>query len=304
MAVLLFASCEKENNDSTPDKRIKQILYEYSGGNVEKYIFSYDGENVKSIIIYDKEDDKNWIESCRYDYTYSGDVVTEVYSEKADVWEPNCKTDYNIKNGLREEELYYYIDGAFVKKQKWTYQYIGGSLSAWQFYDYSEGGFEQTGKAEYIYQDGKLSEYRVYELDDAGDWSQYDKETFVYDGDKLTSWVNYDKDSALWVNSHKEDLFYLGDRLYQKNRYYWSEDSEMWKADGAYSYIYNYDDDGDLIGSLSENRKVTCEYEEGLGNALSIWYYPEDMVYGYPTIRSANVTVREYVPYYKRIKNR
>lgn len=223
-------------------------------------------------------------------------------------WGIDQKTEYLIQNGLIMEEYYYdYEDGTWVEDRKWTYQYSGNNITAWQsFYYYEENGtLEQDGKGEYYYQNSKLAEYKVYELDESGNWSQYDKETFTYDGSNLINWINYGLDeSDNWGNNYKAEYQYSGNKVSQMAYFYWSREDSQWESQNLVSF--NYNSNGYLSEELLEfGDDRTYEYEEGHGNAKLFLYPEEELVYGMPTIKSAGINRnRKYVPYYQRLNNR
>ena len=301
VAFSLLVSCEKDTDiDSSKNShRITQIIYE-NNGNFNKTVFSYDGEKLENIYSYEKDEIGNWVEEHKTEISYSGDNVTATNYYKSENWEISYKSEYIIQNNLMmEEQGFYYEDGDWEQQSKWTYQYSGTNISAWQrYYDENE-----VGKGEYIYQDEKLIEYKAYELDESDNWSQDTWTTFTYEGNNLVSMFDYDlATSDTWENDYKQELQYSGDNVSQIERFFWDSENSQWESVEYKTYSYN------SYGYLSEElyddgKKKTYEYEEGNGNAKLSMYYPENLVYGEPTLKSANVN-REYVPYYQRLKNK
>lgn len=311
LAISLFVSCEKDNdNDSSPSKnshRIKQIFSEYDNYS-KKTVFSYEGEKLVNITEYLKfESGIN--EEFKAEITYSGDNATETwYHKESGSWELDEKYEYVIQNGLMMEETDYdYGNGTWIEDGKWTYQYSGNNISGWQGYEDEDedGTLEQDSKGEYIYQNGKLSEYKGYELDESNNWYQDYKTTFTYAGSNMINWIDFNLDeSDNWKNYYKAEYQYSGDKVSQIEGFYWNSNDSQWESVDLDSYTYN--SNGYLIGELDDDgEKRTYEYEEGNGNAKFFWYYPEELVYGEPTLKSASINKsRKYIPYYQRLRNR
>jgi len=245
----------------------------------------------------------------KIEISYSGDNILETgYENVAGNLEIGAKSEYVVQNGLMMEELYYILKGGtWVKDNKCSYQYSGTDITAWQSYndENNDGILEQNGKGEYAYQDGKLSEYKNYKKDGYGSWYQDNKTTFVYEGNKLISWIDHKPDGSQgWLNNVKVEFLYSGDYVLQRDIFWWYSALNIWKSLG--SRLYSFNSDGYLIEeSEVEGNKMTCEYEEGSGNATCFFYRPEDLVYGEPTFKSTDqYRLINHIPYYKRLKFR
>lgn len=305
--ISLFVSCEKdEDKDLIASKnshRIKQSVYE-SG----KLDFTYEGEKLVKVTQYKKDESEDYIEEYKGEISYSGDNATAIWYDKhSGTWEIDDKIEYLIQNDLMMEEHHYdYENGNWVEDRKWTYQYSGSNITAWQsfYYDEEDGRLEQDGKGEYIYQNSELEEYKEYELDESGNWFQSNKETFTYNSINLINTITYRLDeSDNWENNSKMEFQYSGDKVSQMAYYYWDREDSQWESQNSVSYIYN--SNGYLSEELLEiGGDRTHEYEEGHGNAKLFLYYPQELVYGAPTIKSAGNRNRNYVPYYQRLNNR
>jgi len=314
VAISLLVSCEKDKeNDSSISKnshRIKQIIYNSNGGlDYWKEVFTYKGEKLVKITKYIKYESRNWNEISKTEITYSDDnAIATWYDKESGSWEIDKKYEYIIQNGLMMEEFHYlYEDDTWVEYWKWTYQYSGSNISAWQSYYYynQDGTVKQNYKGEYIYQNNKLSESRRYKLDESDIWYQYDNKIFTYDGNNLINQIDYDLDeSDNWGKAYKSEFLYSGDKVTQKEYFYWNSGDSQWVSKDVESYTY--DSNGYLIEKLDEDGDIrTYEYEEGNGNAKLFWYYPEELANGEPTLKSASITrKRKYIPYYQRLKNK
>lgn len=306
VAILLLGSCEKDkDNDSSSindSYRIKQIISQHDDY-FEKIVFSYYEEKLLNINAYEKDESGNLIEEFKIEISYSGDnATTTMYDKETGNWEIRNKSEYVIQNGLiMEISDSDYENAVWVEYcWKWTYQYSASNITAWQSYYFED----ENGKGEYVYQNGKLSEYKVYELDESDNWHQFDNETFTYEGTDLMSWIDYELDeSDNWEKDNKAEYLYSGDKVLQMECFNWISESSQWELENSETYTYN--SNGYLIEELNnEGNKRTYEYEEGQGNAKYFLYYPENLVYGEPTLKSASLNEnRKYLPYYQRLKN-
>lgn len=315
LAVLsILFSCEKDkNNDPESSKnthRINQVTYDDDGISEDwKSVFSYEGEKLVKITKYDKDESGNWIEENKTEIKYSGDNASETwYNKGTGNWELIGKSEYIIQKGLMVEESWFnFINGSWVELWKWTYQYSGSNISAWQSYNNEnwDGTLVPKQKGEYKYQNEKLIEYIDYRLYVSDNWYPSFKDIFSYDGNNLSNYVGFVKiDTDTWEKMYKTDLLYSGDKVSQIDDYSWNDLSNQWEFQQSKSYTYN--SNGYLIEKLEDDGdKTTYEYEEGHGNAKFFSYLPEELVYGEPTLKFASVNeIRNYIPYYQRLKTK
>ena len=289
--ILLLFSCEKDN-DSEPIRnshRIKQMVQFYNDNETSKTDFTYEGERLEEFTEYNKDTSGNWIEDFKAEISYSGDIVTKKCFDKAtDIWILDYKHEYVIQNGLMIEfSTIDYWNGEWIEQSKYIYEYSGNCIVGWQLYRdvNGNGTIELKQKGEYIYQNGKLVEYKYYE-DKWDDWYQMKKETFSYLEDNLTSYINYRRDeSDNWLENYKYEYIYSGSNVSNKKRFIWIIESNKWESSGSLSF--SYDSLGYLIEELDiKGYKTTFEYEEGHGNAMHFWNYPNQSIYRWPTLKS------------------
>ncbi len=308
--VALLCSCERnKDKNSGPVKnthRIKQALYDYNEENDWKSVFTYDGEQLIMIVNYEDDGD-GWAESDKLEITYNDpDFTLTWYTKESGSWELYSRSEYAVENGLLAEEFYYrYEDGEWVENWKWTYEYSGTDIIEWMGYfdNDDDGSVELDSKGEYLYEENRLVEYKAYYKDDSDDWVQYDKETFQYSGLILSGWIDFEQDEFDdWVEEYKCEYLYSGNLISEAVYYNWDYESDDWEAE-PYTVTYGYDVNGYMIERMNDSEdQFTYEYEQGHGNAAFFWYYPEELVYGEPALKSTEAK-KKYVPYYERIRH-
>lgn len=301
-AVLILASCEK--NDDDKSYRLSRVLEEYGSSYYMDSLW-YDGNNLTRIMYYQKDGDGEWYETYKTEITYNGDQVTLIeYEKESTGFELNMKSEYIVDDGLvLEESRYSYETDTWELSWKWTYQYSGNKLAAWNSYSPDgAGSYYVDGKCEYTYQDGKLNESMEYYLDGNDAWQPEEKTTYSYDENLLVNWTRSRVNGPdSWLQNYKNDFFYTEDQITGMDSYYWSSDT--WNLSESCTYTYN--NNGYLYEYDNGHSNETYEYEEGKGNAKFFYYYAEEMVDGEPKVKSASTNPnRTYVPYYKRMLNR
>ena len=302
-----FNACKDDTDIIKNTHRIKQLIYSYDNEDKTKSVFYYDGENIKTILEYYKDEADNWVECCKYGFTYSGNNVTKIYYAKhGDVWEELDKIEYVVQNGLITEETYYYIDyvpgGDYIKSWSCNYQYSGSSLINRINYSYKIGTGEVCweDKGEYVYDNGNITKIEEYYKDSSDNWKKYNKELFTNSGGNISG---YNKSILTtdneWFENKRYKYKYSGNNVTRIDVEYWSYFFETWKE---FWIEYSYNSNGFLSErNYSDNKKFVYEYEEGNGNARLFYYYPEDLVYGKPTLKNANLNKDNELPYYKRM---
>lgn len=307
--IALLCSCErKKDKSSGPVKnthRVKQIIYDYDEENDWKSVFTYDGEQLILIVNYEDDGD-GWREDRKIEIAYEPDITTLWYTNESGSWEYIYRSEYVVENGLLTEEfIYNYEEGEWVEGWKWIYEYAGTNIIKWEaYYDNDEdGSVELDSKGEYTYEDNKLFEYKAYFMDASDDWVQYDKETFQYSGLILSGWIDFEQDEFDdWVEYYKCEYIYSGNYISEALYYNWDNESDDWEEE-PFTVTYGYDVNGYLIERMNDSgTQITYEYEQGHGNAAFFWYYPEELVYGEPVLKSTKAG-KKYVPYYERVRH-
>lgn len=308
LALTLFVSCDKEDPDN-PEKNLYRITQvEFFGSSDDSYqkaSFSYEGEQLIQVLAMERQEGTDWMESSRLDISYSGENVTATwyYNEGAG-WMEESRSVYKLKEGkITEEAAEYYQDGSWQADWKWTYTYSGNDLMLWKSYYTDDMGNEvNDGEGSYSYLQGKLVEHiSYYDYDGDEDMEEDQRELFVYDDERLASVTRYEfEDPNTWVEDQLYEYTYSGEQLYEIQES--ERDGNNWIPD--YSQTFMYDEDGNLTElAYDSDEREQYTYEEGNGNAMLFWYYPEEMVYHFPTIKSARESARRsYVPYHQRIR--
>lgn len=302
--VAIVYSCEKDNPERN-SHRIKQINYEYAEGNDKKAVFTYQDSKLTKVVYSKKDDFGTWEEYQKSEVEYVGNrTINTRYSLESGIWEIDWKSEYLVENELITEESFYFYDGSTWRDDsRWNYQYSGKDLVAWQSYvsdDY--GNMAQDGRGDYHYSNGVLTEYLRSSLNEYQSWTWYDRNTFNYTNDLLSTWTDYNvNDYNQWEQWFKCVYEYAGKQVSGLKYYKWNAETQNWGSAPYSTTSYGYDSNGYLTEIRDEDgSKITYVYEEGHGNAKYFWYYPENLVYNQPTLKSAQ-TKKTYVPYFQRI---
>lgn len=299
MAISLLASCEEDKLKKDiidppvvpipTAHRIAQVTFDYGPNqtNDYKYTFTYEEDHLVSCLFSERTADGDWYESYKTEISYDGECATEIYYDAGSGnWEMYAKSEYLIQNDLTMEETSFeYDEGLWAEDVKWTYRYDGNVLVAWQSFSDVEGTWKPCKKGEYLYQNGHLTEMKMYTLDALGVWYQSNREAFTYNEDCLQNVVRFDLDLS-GNETHEKKVVYLfsDNEVVRSEHLNWSPAANDWIWTMAYSYVY--DDEGYLVEkTYSSGTKMTYEYEEGVGNAIHFWAYPEDGVYEIPAFR-------------------
>lgn len=296
---LLFA-CNKDeelinetpnNGSSNKSFRLKQAT-SYSGSSaIQKSDYIYLGDKLVNATTSRKDDSGNWIEYFKTDISYSGDSRTlKGFTKDASTWAFKYKIEYLTQNSLIVESRTYFEENNLEDFGKRTYQYSGSNITSWQnyAYDYSSKTNLISVKGENVYVEEKLIESKTYQPGEPDSWYQVGKEIYTYNGNNLENWVGY-LPSKLnnWIEYKKRDYIYSGENVSQLDYFDWDKENNQWVSTDKVTYKYN--SEGYLIEEQSNSKKITYEYEEGVGNAKSVFSDPASAIYGRPTIKNASL---------------
>jgi len=291
IVALLFLTfsmgCKKDDsndlsNNPTNNQRIRQTIDYVSSTELGKTAFIYYGEKLIKISDSSKNDKGNWREWRKEEIAYNGNNVTNIrsiYSLNSNSWILESKSDYIINNEKVVEEIIH--DEQWDEDHRRTYQYNGNALITWQLYEVYNDDFYELFRGEYVYDINGLKGYEAY-LKQDDNWDQVDTMTFTHSDGRLMGWIDYSQSSGLMTS--KCDYMYDGDRIIKAKFFNWDSETSSWEADYVISYAY--DDHGYLIEEGSGNIKIVYEYEEGIGNARTLTYYPFELIIGTPTLKS------------------
>jgi len=295
MVFPLLSSCEKIR-DNINKQRIKVYQGEYSDedGVDFRYTFDYNDDKLSRTTNFHKDDNDEWKEIRKSEISYNGDQVTQIwYDMESEDWVPKYKADLIYENGLMVKGTYYYCFGEdeTAVYAEWSYQYSGDDLIAYQIHSDTANNqvLVYVEEGEYIYQIGKLTEIDYNVLTFSGEWQIRHKENFTYSEDKMSGWI-YSKltEDDEWQEQTRCEYTYDDDRISEAIYHYWISQTESWTE---HTINYGYDLKGYMIERTDEDNNIfTYEYEDGSGNARSLWYYPEEMVYGQPQLKNAGGT--------------
>lgn len=295
--------------DAKNSHRVKQVVsYYQSGTQKEKTVFSYEGENLIMITEFNSDFNGNWIKNKKIEISYSGSNATATeskFSTGNNNWEINHKMEYIIDNGqITEELIYYSLDNQWDAYGKYTYQYSGTQLIATQSYGKKKKNENliQNEKSEYIYDNKKLIESIGYYNYKINDWVPDIKITYSFSGSNLNEFVVYNNSKVPndWIKAFKCENTYSGNNMTKSGYWYWNTEINDWDNETYRTSIYSYDSNGYFIEENYENEKTTIEYEEGNGNATLFYYYPIELVFDAPELKSISIN-KQNTPYYKRM---
>ncbi len=301
---IMFFSCDK-NDESDIVKnshRIKEIIEFNNDMQYEiKKVFSYDGEEIKEIEVYDKGYSDIFNLNYKIEYTYSNQGVTaEIFKFRDSSLVIDSKIEIGIDNNeIKNEKYYRYVNDQWISVWEHSYEYSGDDLLSYHSMYFSQID-TTTRKGEFFFEDKRVTSCFRYNLTQEKDWSVYDKDTFTYIGNKRDYWIDYITHEKEWLRNLKYTYNYSGDIITSCTRSFWHWE-EKWEENFLYTYSYNE------YGYLSEYTGLESDYrysyEEGHGNASLIWLDSENKIFGFPKIKSGQVINCDYTPYFERFLN-
>lgn len=305
VALMATTSCE-DNDDpvwgnAKNSHRIVQAIDYEDDVPYNKDVFSYQGDKLVSITMYDYDEVAGFLESERRVISYMGDHIIVNYesveNQGSFAWEERSR--YIVRNGLMMEEINEdLIDGYWVVDSRWNYEYSGLNLTAWQEYSYNtEGAFKLIAEGEYEYSGNRLVGGVNTYYNNLGEVSYVENLLFEYTGNLLSRYSEtYQIGEEQY--SYRATYSYALNRVESRTSEFWNDTEELWEQGNVTNYEYdNYDNLTYRGDAIAEHEYA---YEPGNGNARFFYIYPESMVYGGPFIKSA-IASGEYIPYYKRL---
>jgi hypothetical protein len=123
----------------------------------------------------------------------------------------------------------------------------------------------------------------------------------LFTGNKLTEIISSEyTNNDTWQYVNKYNYAYAADRISEIKDSNW--EFGIWILNKTVSY--NYDKNDCLSEEIEDSGiKRLYEYEEGTGNAKSLWFYPEYGVYKKPTIKSTYAK-NDFLSIHNRIINK
>lgn len=204
----------------------------------------------------------NWVDQSRVLYSYSGEMVTEVYFDS--LVNGNWKTygsiimEYNNDNKLmREISNYYESDGTLVHGVKWEFQYSGNNMIEWtQFmWDVDQSIWESYEKTVYTYTGDLVSKLEDYNDMGDGSWELESETAFQYDGqnreiESLTrTWSSVDNEFTNSELAVKE--YYKAEKMSKWESKSWDLENQQWSEENYWLFEYTYDGNDNCILEVS-----------------------------------------------------
>jgi hypothetical protein len=255
ICLILFVSegCKETNNDNNPASyRLTGLLIYDDGVLTDSIIYKYEGDK-----LLEGEDYSNYFQipvPIFYSYPDENSIVVSSLNN-------TYTTEYFYLDGKMTRMLYTnFIDSVWVPQFDYTYQYQDGNLVEEIMYIGSPEGLKPDTKITYTYEGGKIFRSKRY-IYNSG-WQESSEEQAMYTGNLITRITMFQYSGVTYVQFSQTDFQYEGSLLTGYTVYY-SPEHEM-----HYSYVFTYDDNGNMVIQESPERgeRIEYVYEDGKGN--------------------------------------
>ncbi len=259
--VLLFITCNDDDDNLNSGYRIIQSTTSYDGTAYYDTWFDYEGNKISAIRGY------NGDELSRISMEYhENDSITMVYSNVIN----NetliaCKRVLQLEGSHVMEDIYYVpTDSLWKKAGKEVFSYENENILEITEYDFESGDWLPEVKTVYEFNGTKRT--RTTRYDYANGWKTWEVLEFTYIGNNVDQVLGYIYDDDSLVETYKLGFNYENDLMTVYT--YYSDDNGSWDEEG--SKLYTYDGSGNLesfsfpIDGLIY--KVNYKYERGSGN--------------------------------------
>ena len=254
LAVITFASCEKENETTdpvggdtpaaAPSKKLKKVSVSWPGNDGGSYDYVWEGDKLKSVTLHNVNDIMDEI----YTFTYSGDKLS--------------KANYRCDHESRTYECVYTWNGDQISTEKYT-EYDYGSTDVLTYH--------------YTYSGNKPTRLAIYWEGDP----EPDQLNLAWTGNNITQYYYDDDDDEItFTYDNKKNPLYLPHMGYVPgflsgiglHTICWSENNITHfevsdtkggdSGDGVGNYTYTYDDDGypSTMTFTVDNKTYTLVY--------------------------------------------
>jgi hypothetical protein len=257
LPVLLFSAGCRDSNDEPGIDNYRTVKVKYYTSNIlsTEADYHYTGERLSEILAFSAGPEPDTVRAV-FEYP---DENSMVWNELSDTRKIEC----SYLNGKMTQYLeYYYREGAWELRDKYTYEYANGNLSEEIWSSLSGGVLTPLGKLTYEYDGNKV--LRSIGWYHSTDWQLGDKEEAIYEGDKIIKIIHSVYDDSIYIEYYHIDLNYDGSLITGYNYYRAPADELM------VSYTFKYDEHGNLESQESVNgsdiEKMEYFYEAGIGN--------------------------------------
>ncbi len=299
-AISFLASCSGDsdlngggngNGDDDPiivDVR-PSVIYAFSEDVGEiirlKYHYTYAGNRVNKIKMYEENADGLWEQDGVAIYSYLNDWVTINYYDDSGTEQPYYIRVKATDGRMLEYETIYPNDESL--KLVYTYDNFSDDLTKIEWIENNEIKHQW----EYSYSGNQVSECIESNMGNGTPSPNY-KSEFVYVDYRLSEIINYQwwlvDNELTWVKFSKDDYFYFNENVTEINNYYWDLDASEWVSGKQNEYFtYAFNSDGllekyeEIMFNHDYKMDMQIEYEPGYGN-LESFSDPEKNIRKYP----------------------
>lgn len=254
LILLVSEGCKETNNVNNPASyRLIGLLMYDDGVLTDSATYKYQGNKLSEGVdysnyyqdpvrdFYNYPDENSMVVTSfnntqKYEYSYLNRQMTGMLLSDLshNIWEPQQHNTYQYQDGKLVEEIWYFGSSEGLKPgTKFTYEYEGSKII-------------------------RSSIYYAYN----SSWQESIKEESIYTGNLITKIIQYAYSDSVYTEFTYIDLQYDGSLL-TGYFFYFTNGNEL-----ELSYVFSYDDHGNMVIQESPERSERIEYvyEEGKGN--------------------------------------
>jgi hypothetical protein len=254
LILLVSQGCKDITNDNNPASYRLTGLVMYDGAVLmDSATYKYQGNKLSEGVDYSN----NYQDPVQGFYNYPDENSMVVIS-----FNNTQKYEYTYLNGQMTGMLLSdFNNNIWEPQQQNTYQYLDGKLVEEIWYFGADEGLKPSKKYIYEYEGSKIIRSRIYFAYNSI-WQETIKEEAIYTGDLITKIIRYAFSDSVYIDYNYIDLHYDGSLL-TGYYYYLTNGNEL-----DFSYVFTYDDHGNMVIRESPERSERIEYvyEEGKGN--------------------------------------
>ena len=276
--IILFTGCKKDNNDeeSTQYFRLAETKMYNDSAIVGKTTYKYSGDRLTEVISYSYGgNDTLWTFINKIEFSYpDGNTLEEIfYNYLNGEWKESSKVITTHQNGLWQHSEKYSPSGVLIQKTDYTYD--GGRILNKKSFIKSQEGMELNREYSFTWV-GPVPSTAEYHFGIGSPSGFINRDTLTFSNnrvEKIESNVEYLKNDFMM----KQLFQYSGDKVSSIAYYY--NDSGNWTE--QYSYLFNYDEYGNLISNIRDSFQWTYKYEKSKGNLSFIYGISTDFYFIY-----------------------
>ncbi len=292
---LLFSACndQDDKDEQVPDANESRVIKETETNSFGTFQtdYIYDGKDLAQTIRKTMGEKGEWDIQYKTDFSKSGDEIIWHRSDYIDsTWVDSVK-QVRLLDGdnISEYKYFVYLNGQWVLRMRWTYEYENNRLVRAIAYNIENGDYTPSNDYLVNYSDGKISNYFNRQYNN-GEWENVMKFDYVYDGSQLSYNIFYMVNEEELTPIDKWEYFYEDDKLIMDKSFTYYNDT--WNEFQQINYMY--DVQGNLINVSVDNGEVReYEYESGEGNAGYFLRRAIDDLYIFPDITKGDASIHK-----------